>query len=44
VVAPAEQPEPLPDTDSHQAERMLVPAGRSEPPQFHDPLLARARS
>ena len=32
-----------PDPDPHPVGRVLVPAGRSEPPQFVDPLLARAR-
>jgi endonuclease VIII len=38
-------PEPMPEhdeVDPHPVERILVPAGRVEPPQFHDPLLARA--
>jgi ribosomal protein S27AE len=42
VAASEEQPV-NPDSDRLRPERLLVSAGRSEPPQFVDPLLARAR-
>jgi endonuclease VIII len=41
VAAPREQPD-RPNVDSNAAEGVLVSAGRHEPPQFVDPLLARA--
>jgi endonuclease VIII len=43
-VAAADEPMPETNSPSSQPSRVLVPAGRVEPPQFHDPLLARARS